>query len=79
MDNDSQGEHFDPDRIVAEDFHKHKKTLSRWDKNPALKELGWPEPVYINGHKHRPRSAVENFKRNLVRARLPGLRVGATA
>jgi len=73
----SQG--FDPDRIVAEGFGKHTKTLARWDKNPALKELGWPEPVFINGRRHRPRSAIETFKRNIIEARLSGRKFGSSA
>jgi hypothetical protein len=50
-----------PDRQIAEYLNKHPKTFPRWDKNPRLKALGWPAPIYLNGRKHTgpgPRSGI---------------------
>jgi hypothetical protein len=56
------------DRKAAVYVDKHPKTLPRWDKNPRMKELGWPAPVYINGHKHRPIAKVRAFVKNAAAA-----------
>jgi hypothetical protein len=61
---------YDPDSRVAKFLGKHIKTLPRWDKNPRLKALGWPEPLYLNGRKHRHRPAVQAFLRNAAQAHL---------
>jgi hypothetical protein len=61
---------YDPDSKVAKRLGKHPKTLPRWDKNPKLKELGWPDPVYLNGRRHRHRPAVQAFLRNAAAAHL---------
>jgi hypothetical protein len=65
LDNDDG---YDPDARVAKFLGKHKKTLARWDKNPRLKELGWPDPVYLNGWKHRHRPAIREFVRRAAAA-----------
>jgi hypothetical protein len=58
------------DSVVAEELSKHPKSLGRWDKSPRLKELGWPDPVYINGRRHRHRPALREFLRNAAAAHL---------
>lgn len=61
---------YDPDAVVARRLGKHPKTLPRWDRNPRLKELGWPAPLYLNGRRHRHRPAVQAFLRNAALAHL---------
>jgi hypothetical protein len=61
---------YDPDAKVAEFLGKHKKTLPRWDNNPHLKELGWPDPVYFNGRRHRYRPAIQEFIRRAAAAHM---------
>lgn len=69
-DNEPVEDVYDPDSKVAKHLGKHNKTLPRWDKNPQLKELGWPPPVYLNGRRHRHRPAVQAFLRNVALASL---------
>jgi hypothetical protein len=64
------GDGFLSDRKVAEALDKHPKTLPRWDKNPRLKQLGWPEPVLINGRRHRPRPGLRTFLHNAAAAHI---------
>jgi len=66
--NEFDGDGFATDSKVAEYLDKHKKTLARWDKSPRLKALGWPDPVYLNGWKHRHRPAVREFVRRAAAA-----------
>ena len=61
---------YDTDAKVAEQLSKHPKTLPRWDRDPRLKELGWPDPVYINGRRHRRRGGVREFLRNAAAAHI---------
>ena len=58
------------DTEVAEQLSKHRKTLPRWDRDPKLKALGWPDPIYLNGRRHRSRAAVREFLRNAAAAHL---------
>ena len=58
------------DRQVAEFLNKHPKTLPRWDRNPRLKSLGWPEPIYLNGRRHREWSAIRDFIQSAATAHL---------
>jgi hypothetical protein len=56
------------DRKVAEYLDKHPKTLKRWDKLPALKALGWPDRVNLNGVGHRRAAEVQAFVKNAAAA-----------
>ena len=58
------------DAEVAKQLSKHPKTLPRWDRDPRLKELGWPAPVYINNRRHRSRPAVREFLRRCAAAHI---------
>jgi hypothetical protein len=69
-DNEFADDGYDSDSKVAALLGKHRKSLARWDKNPRLKELGWPPPVYLNGRRHRHRPAVQAFLRNAAAAHL---------
>jgi hypothetical protein len=51
------------DSKVAAFLDTHPKTLPRWDRNPKLRALGWPDPIYIGGRKFRPWAAVKEFVR----------------
>jgi len=73
-DTDSGG--YTPDRKVADHFHKHPKTLQRWDRSQRLKSLGWPDPVYINGRRHRANRAINQFERNVTQAHLADPKIG---
>jgi hypothetical protein len=75
--NTSFGE-FVPDPQVIREFGITAMSLWRWDRDPVLKQMGWPAPVRIRKRKFRPRRALEAFKatmfRHAVEARkgLPG-------
>jgi hypothetical protein len=69
-DNEFADDGYDPDSKVAKLLGKHPKTLPRWDKNPRLKQLGWPAPIFLNGRRHRHRPAVQAFLRNAAQAHL---------
>ena len=62
---------FVPDRQVRAELAVSHMTLARWDRDPAMVELGWPPPVRLGGgdvgRKHRYRRQLEIFKTNLVR------------
>jgi hypothetical protein len=66
--NENPTSNYIPDRKVAERLSKHVKSLKRWDKDPRMKALGWPEPLYINGRKHRFEPALDAFLRNAALA-----------
>jgi hypothetical protein len=59
-----------PDPTVAKEFHTTLMTLWRWDHDPAKVALGWPPKVKIGARNYRHRSALEMFKRNLLRRAL---------
>jgi hypothetical protein len=65
-----EGNGLAPDSRIAKGLSKHPKTLPRWDKNPRMKELGWPDPVYLNGRRHRDLPKVREFLRNAAAATL---------
>ena len=65
-----EGDGFLSDRKVAEALDKHQKTLPRWDKSERLKALGWPQPVFINGRRHRPRPELRTFLQNAAAAHI---------
>jgi hypothetical protein len=64
------GQGYAPDSVIAKFLNKHAKTLPRWDKNPQLKELGWPPPTYLNGRRHRDWARIQEFLRNAAQATL---------
>jgi len=64
MDNRFDGDGFLTDAEVAQLLSKHPKSIKRWDKNPKLKALGWPDPFFINGRSHRPRPGLREFLSN---------------
>jgi len=71
MDNNTfDGDGYATDAEVARLLSKHPKSIARWDKNPKLKELGWPEPIYLNGRRHRSRPALREFLANAAHAML---------
>jgi hypothetical protein len=53
-----------PDPQVCREFQITSMTLWRWDHDP---ELEFPPPIGIRKRKFRRRSALEIFKRQLVR------------
>ena len=67
---DDDDDDLDVDAKVAKQLSKHPKSIQRWDKDPRLKALGWPDPVYINGRRHRRRGCVREFLRNAAAAHL---------
>jgi hypothetical protein len=71
-DDEFAGDGYAADAKVAEFLGKHSKTLPRWDKSSRLKELGWPQPVYLNGRRHRHRPAVREFVRRAAAAHIGG-------
>jgi hypothetical protein len=63
-----QGEKFlVPDRRVADEFSTSLMSLWRWDHDPELAELGWPQPVKLRNRNYRVRKALEDFKQALIR------------
>jgi hypothetical protein len=62
-----QGGELVPDPRVAKEFNKSLMSLWRWDRDPKLAALGWPQPVKIRNRKYRVRKALEDFKQALVR------------
>lgn len=63
-----------PDPQVCREFHITSMTLWRWDHDPGLK---FPPPIRIRGRKFRHRSALEVFKRQLVRNAIARRKVAA--
>jgi hypothetical protein len=70
MQSELDGDGYLADREVAQLLSKHAKTIARWDKNPRLKELGWPQPLLLNGRKHRSRPELRAFLHNASLAHL---------
>jgi hypothetical protein len=56
---------FAPDRVIAEYFHVHVKSLRRWDRKP---ELQFPKPVRINDRKYRRWDEIYEFERRAAAA-----------
>jgi hypothetical protein len=67
-----------PDPQVAREFSVTAMTLWRWDRDPELAELGWPEKIKIRNRNFRFRSRLERFKSNIL-ARALADREGRTA
>jgi hypothetical protein len=63
-----------PDPQVCREFQITAMTLWRWDHDP---ELEFPPPIRIRKRKFRRRSALEIFKRQLVRNAIARRKVGA--
>jgi hypothetical protein len=61
---------FVPDRLVRAELAIAPMTMWRWDRDPAMAELGWPPPIRIAGgsvgRKYRSRIQLEKFKANMV-------------
>ncbi len=70
LDDEFVDDGYDPDSKVAKFLGKHPKTLPRWDKDPRMKELGWPSPAYFNGRRHRHRPKVREFVRRAAAAHI---------
>ena len=56
-----------PDPVVAKELSVTSMTIWRWDRDPAMAELGWPPRVSIRNRNHRFRRPLEHFKQNLMR------------
>jgi hypothetical protein len=58
-----------PDRIVRAELCLSPMTAWRWDRDPAMTELGWPPLIRTGpqGRKYRSRRQLEQFKANLVK------------
>jgi hypothetical protein len=55
-----------PDARVAERYGVSTRTIPRWDADP---DLGFPDPVVINGRRYRRRADLERFERAHIRSR----------
>jgi hypothetical protein len=60
---------FVPDRQVRAELNISPMTQWRWDRDPAMTELGWPPLIRTGpqGRKYRSRRQLEQFKANLVK------------
>ena len=56
-----------PDPIVFREMNISAMSGWRWDRDPAMAELGWLARVRIRGRNYRSRQALEAFKANLLR------------
>jgi hypothetical protein len=52
-----------PDPLVAERYQVTPRTIHRWDRQP---ELGFPQPLLINGRKYRRLNQLESWERQRV-------------
>jgi hypothetical protein len=59
---------FVPDRVVRAELNISPMTAWRWDRDPAMADLGWPPVIRIGaqGRKYRSRNQLERFKDNMV-------------
>jgi hypothetical protein len=55
-----------PDPQICRDLHITPMTAWRWDRDPRMAELGWPEPIYRGRYKHRDANKYQKFKAYLV-------------
>jgi hypothetical protein len=62
-DAESEFDELVPDPQVCKELHISSMSLWRWDRDPELATLGWPQPVRINKRKYRSRQRLEAFKR----------------
>jgi hypothetical protein len=51
-----------PDPAVAREFGVCLATLSRWDKDERMAEMGWEQPIRIRNRKYRGRKGLEKVK-----------------
>jgi hypothetical protein len=49
-----------PERIVAERYGKHIRTLKRWDATPGL---GFPPPIIIRKRRYRDADAIAAWEK----------------
>jgi regulator of protease activity HflC (stomatin/prohibitin superfamily) len=49
-----------PERIVAERYGKHIRTLKRWDQTPGL---GFPPPIVIRKRRYRDADAIAAWEK----------------
>ena len=49
-----------PDPLVAERYKVTPRTLHRWDRQS---DLGFPQPLLINGRKYRRLAQLESWER----------------
>jgi hypothetical protein len=56
-----------PDPEVFRDLHISKMTGWRWDRDPRMKELGWPPPIYRGRYKFRDSHQYQKFKARMAR------------
>jgi hypothetical protein len=54
-----------PDSVVAyQVVHKTLRCLVNWDQSPKMQKLGWPQPIILNGKKHRQLGPLRAFLKN---------------
>jgi hypothetical protein len=65
---ESANDKFVPDRQVRAELSIAPMTMWRWDRDPALAELGWPPIIRMGaqGRKYRSRKQLEKFKETMV-------------
>jgi hypothetical protein len=56
-----------PDPGVFRELCISSMTGWRWDRDPRMKELGWPPPIYRGRYKFRDSIQYQKFKANLLR------------
>jgi DNA-binding transcriptional MerR regulator len=49
-----------PERIVAQRYGKHVRTLRRWDETPGL---DFPKPIIIRRRRYRDSDAIAAWER----------------
>jgi hypothetical protein len=54
-------------------------TFWRWDRDPAMAELGWSPPVKIGRRNYRSRRMLEAVKANLISAAAERSKAGGAA
>jgi hypothetical protein len=64
----SDFDHLVPDAQARREFGGVcAMTFWRWDRNPAMTELGWLPPIKIGRRNYRGRQAIEAFKTSLIK------------
>jgi hypothetical protein len=56
-----------PDPKISDDLSVTRMTMSRWDEDPRMAALGWPEVIYIGRRKYRDAKKYAEFKARLAR------------
>jgi hypothetical protein len=49
------------EKKVARHYDVTTRTLVNWDRNPKMKELGWPPLVMVNRRRHREVGLLRRF------------------